>query len=242
MSFFSKFITNKAKSLSEDLNKSLMASDAATSTEVLIDMIEEKYDKINELYSAAITRLEKEQKEYEIIQKLYDQRLAAADFLSKDPSKEAALNELLSEIESMTVDVEREKAEAEESKHDFEETKTLFNSIQNELLNARRTATAAMAKLDRANTKKEYAKEAEEQAKVISGLKSSGSGINSVLAEINQAADKADAEAEAAKRKAKLLQPCKVLENQDIIDAMKASQGIATPTSAAERLAALKAK
>lgn len=244
MSFFKHYGVEKAKSLANALSEAIVKFDPEGATEAAIGEIESKFDELNVAFSKAKQVWEKENKEAESIMALYNQRLAAADFLQADPSKAAALNQLVSALEEMLPDIEREKQEAEDAKLDMDQLSQLVKQYAEKLKSARHTVEKAKKDMQRAEFQKQRAKEVADAAAMAAGLSKSTSGLSSALDHMNKLAEQAKAEADAANRKARLLQPTSIDDDADIKAAMAAVSG-SQPSSALslqDRLMALKSK
>lgn len=241
MSFFKHYGITKAKTLINEVSGAIIAFDPEGASEAAIAEIEEKFDKLNVAFSKAKATWIKEDKEAEVIVALYNQRLAAAEHLQADPSKAEALERLVTIIEGMQGDVDREQQEAAEAKIEMNELEVVVVQFSDKLKSARNTVEKAKSAMLKANTIKERARDAESAARVAAGLSSSASGLSSALDHMNALAEKSMVEADAATRKASLLRPTKVEDDSDIKAAMLAVSGkLPAPTSIADRLALLK--
>ncbi|MDD5271460.1 MAG: hypothetical protein PHU14_01950 [Methylovulum sp.] len=241
MLFFKNYGIQKAKDISRLLGEAIVKFDPEGATEAAIAEIEEKFDKLNLSFSNAKKAWEKEHKEAEAITALYNQRLAAAEFLQANPEKAAALNQLVTLLEDMQPDIEREKQEADDAKLYMDELEGLVKQYADKLKTARHTLEQAKRQMAHAELLKERAQDKAEAAKMASGLSGSSSSLSSALDHINKLAENSLAAADAANRKASLLQPTQAEDNPDIKAAMDAVSGKApAATSIQDRLAALK--
>jgi len=243
MSFFTKYGAEKAKSLVGALGEAIVRFDPEGATEASIGEIEEKFDELNIAYSKTKqVYFDKELPEYEAIKTLYNQRLAAAEYLQKDPEKATKLAQLVATIEGMLPEIEREKEEAEEAKQDMDQLAEVVNMYAEKLKTARQTVEKAKKEMQRAEVQKDRAKEIASAAAMSAGLTKSASGLSSALDHMNKLAEQSKAEADAANRKARLLQPTNDDDDADIKAAMDAVSGKGTSTlSISERLAKLQA-
>jgi len=242
MSFFQRYGIEKAKSLLNSLGEAIVKFDPKGATEAAIAEIEAKFDKLNGAYSVSKQDYEREQNEYLSISELYKQRLAAAEYLQKDSSKSEALNQLVSVIEAMLPDIEREKQEADDAKQDMEQLAVLVDQFAEKLKSARHTVEQAQKTMQRAERQKESAQEKAEAATMAAGLSKSSSNLSTALEHMSNLAQEAKAEADAANRKAHLLKPTELEDHEDIKAAMDAVSGKEQPpTSIQDRIDALKA-
>ncbi len=241
MAFFKNYGIQKAKDLANFLGEALVKFDPEAATEAAIAEIEEKFDKLNLAFSNAKKSWEKENKEAEAIVSLYNQRLAAAEYLQTMPDKVDALNQLVSLLEEMQADVEREKQEAQEAKQYMDELENLVKQYAAKLKTARHTVEQAQKAMQRAELLKQQAQEKAAAAKMASGLGGSSSSLSSALDHMNKLAEQSLSEADAASRKASLLQPTQAEDNPDIQAAMAVVTGkTSASTSIQDRLSALK--
>ncbi|MCX7093034.1 MAG: hypothetical protein NTY50_06240 [Methylobacter sp.] len=243
MSFFKNYGIEKAKSLASALSEAIVRFDPEGATEAAIGEIEEKFDNLNVAFSKAKQVWDKENKEAETILALYNQRLAAADYLQADPGKTAALNQLISALEEMLPDIEREKQEADDARQDMDQLDGLVKQYAEKLKSARHTVEKAKKDMQRAEFQKERAKEIADAAAMAAGLSKSTTGLSSALDHMNKLAEQSKAEADAANRKARLLQPTSIDEDADIKAAMAAVSGNSPAgLSIQDRMAALRSK
>lgn len=239
--FFKHYGIQKTKDLVNLLGEAIVKFDPEGATEAAIAEIEEKFDKLNLAFSKAKKTWEKEQQEAETIVALYNQRLAAAEHLQAMPDKASALNQLLTVLEEMLPDVEREKQEAADAKQYMTELEQLVLQYAEKLKSARHTVEKAKKAMERATFLKQQAEDKAEAAKMASGLSGSASSLSSAIGHMENLAQASLAAADAANRKASLLQPVSVEDNPDIKAALDAVTGKTTTVSTlTDRLAALK--
>jgi len=249
---FGRFIKHYGKKKITDgiaaLNDAIVSFDPEGATEAAIGEMEENFDEINREYSKAKQDWAREQKEADEIVKLYDQRLAAAEHiqnqLAEDPNNQQlneALNQLVSTLEDMQSDVELEKSEAEDAKEVMNELEVTVKMYADKLKTARSDIKRAANAMEKAKRQKERAEAQSDRAAQLAGLKQRSSGLSSALESMNRQAAEAQADADAASRKAELLGSSKIEENDAVAQAMAAVTGTATSsTSVTDRLAALK--
>jgi chromosome segregation ATPase len=141
----------------------------------------------------------------------------------------------------MTPDVDREKEEAADAKEIMDELDATVVMYADKLKTARSQMKSATRNMEKAKRSEERAEMRADRAAVAAGLKANVGGLSSALESMNRQASNAQAKADAADRKAKLLGPTKLEENDAIAAAMAAVSGdTPAPTSAKDRLAALK--
>lgn len=249
---FAKFLQHYGKKKLMDgvqgLNDAIVSWDPEGATEAAIAEMEEKFDEINKQYSQANTVWKKEDGEARAIVAIRDQRMAAAELLSKqveeDPTNtqaETGLIGLLTALEEMQEDIDIEVEEADDAKDLMEELGATVTMYAEKLKSARRDMTRASNAMAKAKAKEVRSNEKADRAAQSAGLRSSSSGLSSALESMNRQAQDATDNADAAARKAELLGDKKVEENDAVSAAMAAVSGEAPKAvSAADRLAALR--
>jgi hypothetical protein len=110
------------------------------------------------------------------------------------------------------------------------------------LKKARQTIETAKRQLAQPELNKQRANEKAEAAKVASGLSASGTSLSSAITHMENLAQQASTEADAANRKASLLQPSQEEDDADIQEAMAQAKGDQqnVGNTIQDRLAALK--
>jgi hypothetical protein len=242
MLFFKNYGAQKAKDLSNLIAEAIVKFDPEGATEAAIAEIEEKFDKLNLSFSKAKQVWEKENNESVAITELYKQRLAAAEILQAKPEKAEALAKLVSLLEDMLPDVQREQQEALDAKQYMDDLEKLVRQYAEKLKQARQTVESAKRKMQQAELAKQQAEEKAEAAKIASGLSSSGNSLSSAITHMEKLAQQAATEADAASRKANLLQPTQEEDDADIQEAMAQVKGSQTNVgnTIQDRLAALR--
>ena len=227
--------------------------DPDTVTEAQIDaLLKELKDKSIEL-AKAHDQYEVEQGKADVIEKLYKQRLLAADNMKKN--MEAAIDEttksaiqasLLKQIkliEDMKPDFDREMAEAADAKQLYEDMKEDIETFNTVLNKVRASAEQAKRNMQSSEMHKKRAEMHAATAEAASGLKTSVDSFAIAIDAMNNVAKKNNIAADAAEIRAKLLTPTKDEEEDPIIAAAMAEVSGEKATSAMsieERLAALK--
>jgi len=230
------------------LNDAIVAFDPEGATEAAIQEMEENFDTLNKEFSKAKQEYAREQGEADQIVAQFNQRMAAAEHIQAqmeaDPDNiqlGEALAQLVSALEDMGPDVEREKEEATDAKEVMDELEATVKMYADKLKTARSDMKKAANAMEKAKRQEQRANERADRAAVAAGLKSSVGGLSSALESMNRQAADAQANADAAKRKADLLGPSTIEENDTVAAAMAAVSGTApAPTSISDRLAALK--
>ena len=251
MGFFSVFAKKKVESSVESFADLLIKFDPETATAAQIELIEGNLDKVSEECATARQEFLKEKKEADVIDKNYNQRLAAAEILqtkilkSEDDSVKAefetALTELVGELEEMAPEVEREKEEAKEAEGILDDLVEMTKDAADLLKTAKKTIAQAQRDVKKAGLREDRAQRKEERSKNLAGIKGSGDKFNRVLDSMKKNADQANAKADAAEMRANLLKPTTTAANDHVKAALAEANGETTgKVSVADRLASLK--
>lgn len=244
--FFKNYGATKVKDGMQSFHDAIVAWDPEGASEASIAMMEENFDKLNVDFSKAKAEYVKEKQEADVIQELYNKRMNAAENiqaqLAADPENtqlSTALNQLVEALEDMQDDVEREVEEAQYAKTLMDELEETVKVYSTKLKTARKDFDRARKEIERAERQEQRAKEQADRAAVEAGIRKQAGGISSALESMSKQAEEARANADALERKAKLLKPVEVEENDIIKRAMEGD----SPTkelSVADRLAKLK--
>lgn len=245
-------ITNFGKVKTEQTGvgivEALAKFDPEGMSEAGMRQLEQQVDDLALETAKAKQEWQKEQAEYDEIQKLFDQRMAAAESLQEqmesNPAIEGSLIKLLDLIDGMAPEIEREKEEAVYAKELFDELELATKEAAEGVKTARAEFDKIHKQMKRAEVDKKRAEVQEERAKKVAGIRQKGSSLGSAMNAMKNAAAQQEAEASAAKMKASLFKTSKPEEDDPAIAAaLAAASGDAPKTaSASERLAALRAK
>lgn len=237
----------------------------------LIDR-EKVLDQVTQKMVAAQRTYEKEQKEYEIALKDYNEKLADAEQMnisiigldaqinaSSDPTiatplKEkrakfdAHLNKLLAEIEASKPEVDREEQEAIDAKADFDMFKEAVERAANQLVMAKNTMKDKKRELDRLSVQEERVKEREQNRLVLAGIREKTDSLGTITTAIDNEIQKKKDRIAASEAKTSALDrqlhttESSVTTDPDILAAL-GKKPVDQPTlSASDRLSALKRK
>ena len=143
MSFLTTLFKKHAENVFTDVQQFIVTLDPETATEAQIEEFNKKLTQASEELAKARIDYQREQKEADTIVALYNQRMKAAEILQNrlgtaatDQDKaalETSLGSLLSMIEGMTADVDREKQEAEDAKAIMDELLKLLQTKVEEM-------------------------------------------------------------------------------------------------------------
>lgn len=228
--------------------------DPQSATEAELRTMEQHLDVLGRQVAEARMAFDKEKREADAIQTLSQQRMAAAEQIQgrmsseTDPAKksqlEHSMHTLVSMLEGMAADVDREKqdaVDAGEFLHSLEET---YQQAGMKLKSARDELTRAQRDMGRAEQQRDMADRRAEAARQAAGLSGATSGLSVALKAMQDNASRNLVSAEAANSKAKLLAQTKPeQDDQNIAQAMAQVQGkLPAPTNLGDRLAALRQK
>jgi len=228
--------------------------DPKSATEAELRTMEQHLDQLGRQVAEARQAYEREKREADAIQALSQQRLAAAEQLQSrveaatDPTQkselERSLGTLLTMLEEMAPEVEREKQDAADAQDFLNTLQQTYEQAGNKLKSARSELTRAQRDMTRADAQREAAERRAEAARQAAGLSGATSGLSVALRSMRDAADRDLAQAEAANAKAKLLTPTQPeKDDPNIAAALDAAAGrLPAPTNLSDRLAAIRQK
>ena len=228
--------------------------DPKSATEAELRTMEQHLDVLGRQVAEARMAFDKEKREADTIQTLSQQRMAAAEQLQHrmeaetDPGRKAelerSLGTLVSMLEQMAPDVDREKQDAVDAAEFLHSLEDTYRQAGQKLKSARDDLSRAQRDMGRAEQQRSMAEQRSEAARQAAGLSSATSGLSVALKAMQDNAARDMAAAEAANAKAKLLTPTRPEQDDpNIASAMAQVQGRA-PAQAGlgDRLAALRQK
>jgi chromosome segregation ATPase len=234
--------------------EALVRWDPQSASEAEMRTMEQRLDELGRQVAQARQSYEKEQREAETIQALSAQRMAAAEQLKRqydaetDPAKKAelerSLTTLVTMLEQMAPEVDREKKDVVDAKEFLEMLEKTYAEAGGKLREGRAQLERAQRDMARAGQQRQMAEQQSEAARRAAGLSTSTSSLNVALKAMQEAAARDLTNAEAANMKTKLLKPTKPeQEDPNIARAMQIASGQpAAPASLTDRLAALRAR
>jgi chromosome segregation ATPase len=233
--------------------EALVRWDPKSASEAELRTMEQHLDELGREVALARQSFDREQKEAAAIQALSDQRMAAAEQLhgqitaeadsTRKASLEQSLTTLVSMLEQMAPEIQREKQDAADAKDFLDMLQSTYAEAGGKLKSARSELERAQRDMGRAAQQRDQAERQSEAARRAAGLASTTSGLTVALKAMQDSAAKDLASADAAMSKAKLLRPTKPEQDDpNIAAAMAAAAGKpAAPQNLDERLAALRA-
>jgi chromosome segregation ATPase len=253
-SFIRNLVGVKTDQAVNNAIEAIVRWDPQSATEAELRTMEQHLDVLGRQVAEARMAFDKEKREADTIQTLSQQRMAAAEQLQHrietetDPARKAglerSLSTLVSMLESMAADVDREKQDASDAADFLHSLEAAYQQAGQKLKFARDELNRAQRDMGRAAQQREMAERRAEVARQAAGLSGATSGLSVALKAMQDDAAKNLASAEAANAKAKLLAPTKPEQDDpNIAMAMAQVQGrLPTPTNLNDRLAALRQK
>ena len=232
----------------------LVRWDPQSASEAEMRTMEQHLDELGQQVARARQSYDKEMREANAIQALSTQRMAAADQLQSqaaaetDPAKKADLERslatLVTMLEQMAPEVDREKKDVVDAKEFLEMLEKTYADAGGKLREGRSQLERAQRDMARAGQQRQMADQQAEVARRAAGLSTTTSSLNVALKSMQDTAARDLANAEAANMKAKLLTPTKPEQDDaNIARAMQIASGKpAAATSLTDRLAALRAR
>jgi chromosome segregation ATPase len=254
LQFISNLIGVKASQAVNAGVEALVRFDPKGATEAELRSMEQHLDELGRQVAQARQTYDREAKEAAAMQGLSAQRMAAAEQLQAqlnaetDPTRKAGLEKslatLVTMLEQMAPDIDREKAEAADAKDFVQMLEKTYADAGGKLKSARSELERAQRDMARAAQQRQSAEQQAEMARRAAGLTQTTSGLTIALKSMQEAAQKDLASADAAAMKAKMLRPTKPEEDDPNIAAAlaQASGQTPAPTGLSDRLAALKAR
>ena len=228
--------------------------DPQSATEAELRTMEQHLDMLGRQVAEARMAFDKEKREADTIQALSQQRMAAAEQIQHrmdtetDPARKAelehSLSTLVSMLEGMAADVDREKQDAVDAGDFLHSLEDTYQQAGQKLKSARDQLNRAQREMSRANQQREMAQRRAEAARQAAGLSGATSGLSVALKAMQDSAARNLATAEAANAKAKLLAPTRPEQDDpNIAIAMAQVQGrLPAPANLGDRLAVLRQK
>jgi chromosome segregation ATPase len=252
LSFIRNLAGVKTDQAAQGALEALVRWDPQAATEAELRTMEQHLDELGLQVAQARASYDRERREAEAIQKLSQQRMAAAEQLQgqlggeADLGRKAALEKslatLVGMLEQMAPEVDRERQDAEDAQEFLETLERTYAEAGQKLRAARSELDRAQRDMGRASQQRDMAQRRADAARQASGLSRSTSGLSVALQAMQESAARDLAAAEAANTKAKLLQPTRPeQEDANIAAAMATVSGTApAPTALSDRLAALR--
>src|SRR5580698_4781392 len=200
LNFMSNLVGVKFDKAAQAGIEALVRWDPKSASEAELRTMEQHLDELGREVAQARRGYDNETKEAETIQALSQQRMAAAEQLQKqadaesDPARKAALEKsletLVSMLETMAPEVDREKKEALDAKSFLEMLEQTYAEAGGKFKSARSALEQAQRDMGRAAQQREQAERQSESARRAAGLASSTSSLTVALKAMQDAASK----------------------------------------------------
>jgi chromosome segregation ATPase len=252
LTFISNLVGVKADKAMQAGVEALVRWDPQSASEAELRTMEQHLDDLGRQVATARQSYDREKREADAIQALSQQRMAAAEQLQRqidaepDATRKAqlehSLETLVTMLEQMTPEIEREKKDAVDAKDFLEMLEKTYAEAGGKLRQGRSELERARRDMARAGQQRTVAEQQAEAARRAAGLTSATSSMTVALKAMHEAAARDLASADAATAKAKLLRPTQPEhDDPNIAAALAAVSGKpSAPQSLTDRLAALK--
>lgn len=181
MSFLGNLFKKHAENAVTSVQQFLVTLDPETATEAQIAEFSDQLRKASEELAKARADYQKEEKQAEEIEALYQKRLQAAGILEQQLSDTAdsvqkasvssSLEKIVTMLEQMKPDVERERKDAEDAKQLMDELTGFVEDSAQALKTARARLDHAKSDMRRAEIEQERAEKRAKTAEVLAGIK-----------------------------------------------------------------------
>jgi chromosome segregation ATPase len=247
-----QYLGVKMDQVQDSAVSTLVKLDTDSAIEAEVRRLEQELDKATNDYVQAKREYDREQKEADVANANYNRMLAAAEDLdgqAKAAESEnkpeaatirASLDKLVTKLEELRPEVDREVEEAKQAKAYMEQLEQFLVTLKQELQNYKGEVDKAKRGMQSAELQAKMAQKLEEQAMKIAGLQQRSSSLKIVLNQINQQTEESTDRAAKAKIKSEMFATKKAEEDPLIAAAMEKASGIQKPTGTEDRLAALR--
>ena len=235
--------------------EALVRWDPQSASEAELRTMEQHLDELGQQVARARQSYDKETREANAIQSLvgaaHGRRGASAKpgwrqkpIRRRRRSLERSLTTLVTMLEQMAPEVDREKKDVVDAKDFLEMLEKTYAEAGGKLREGRSQLERAQRDMARAGQQRQMAEQQADAARRAAGLSTTTSSLNVALKAMQDAAARDLANAEAANMKAKLLKPTQPEQDDaNIARAMQMPSGQpAAPTNLTDRLAALRAR
>ena len=251
-SFIRNLVGVKTDNAVQGAVEAIVRWDPKSATEAELRTMEQHLDQLGRQVAEARQSFNREKKEADTIELLSQQRMAAAEQIQArmtaetEPARKAelerSLGTLVTMLETMAPDVQREKEDAVDAQDFLRSLEDTYQQAGQKLRSARDDLSRAQRDMGRADQQRDMAERRAEAARQAAGLSGATSGLSVALKAMQDNAARDLAKAESANMKAKLLAPTRPeQDDSNIAAAMAQVQGkLPAPTNLSDRLAALK--
>jgi chromosome segregation ATPase len=253
--FLKDFGRNKAENAGDSIISLIARFDPETASQAQIDGMSTELDTLTRNVAKLRTDYNRENAEAIAVVAKYKLLLSAAEIIQGKAEKETeqsrkadldtSLTKLLSEIEGLVPEVDREKQEAADAKEMLEQFEAAAGDLAEKLKRARKDLDKGQRELQKSELAKEKAGEQLAQAEVLAGIKRKNTSMGVALSAFNEAAQENREAADAMNLKAKLLAKKSsddVEGDANIAAALAEAKPSKPAQSLSDRLAALKSR
>ncbi len=252
--FFGSYSRKKIEASGEGLSQFVARFDSKGVSEAQVAEFEGQFNLLTERTANLRAQSTTERAEATAITERYHVLLSAAEALEKKiseasadtkPGLEKSLSKLLSDVEKMAPQMDREIAEAVEAEQFLKEYEEAAKQMAEKLTSARANLNEAQRDMERAELRKNNAQEKAEQAAVLAGIRTNSDSMGVALQAMRSQAAKDNQSADALRLKAELLTSTSghsVESDPNIAAAIASVQGQKTDQTLGERLQALKSR
>jgi hypothetical protein len=233
----------------ESLVGALVAFDPETATEVDRDALAEKIQNVAKKFAAAKQDYDKEQNDVVVKQGQINEYLSTLEVmvgqLDRQEISQAVFDDFYAGIEESQVQLVQEQEEAAEAKAVKDELDDILKILTSQLHDFDRITSKALRDVKLAESQVEKEKLKSERQAELANLKKGIGGESTAVRKLQEIANKAKIDAEAAKTVREITTKPQSQEDKMAAIMAQAKQASAPATStmsAAERVAALKAK
>lgn len=249
--FLKNFGATKASTMLEDFAGAVVAFDPETASRTQIAMMEDELDRLGLRLAEAEEEARREREETAEIEHKYEKYLKAAGVLEtqladeQDPDEvgrlEASLSRIVSRLEELKSEIEREQREDQEVTVWCNELRDAFETLAQKLRTAHHDLRSAQRQMETAKLQRDRAQEANRRAKEAAGMVNSMNAMSVALDKMNEETARARAEADTLNLKANLFRTDQLDDDPHIARALaRADTGTAGGGSLSDRLNALR--
>ena len=256
LSFLARFGRAKVGQISQGITEAIVRFDPETASEAQIAEFEAQLNELTSKVATLRREYDNEQREADAAQANYNRYMSAAEKLQNqiaDPATpvdkkgglEASLANLLTTIEGLVPEMDREIQEAKDAKEFLAQFEQAAADAAHKVTTARTKLNEAARKMATAKLQKERASENAEHAAVLAGIRSGNDSLGTALSAMEKVAQKDQDAATAATLKASLLTkniPQSIETDPNVRDALGEASPDSTQLSLTDRLAALNAR
>lgn len=253
--FLKQFTGIKTRRLAQEATNLIATIDTDAAIEADLRVMEKDLDAAGKLIAELRAAYNREVKEFEAVEARYAQHFTAAEKLKQrlespataeadKPSIEAGLLELVTALEDLAPEMEKEKQDVVAAEALLKDAEAAYREKGEALKKARSALENARRDLKRAEIDADRSREQSEQAARVAGLRDGAqkTGLHVGLNAMSEKAERLRQEAEANRLKADVLDNGSKTANAHVAQALAEAAGkpAADTRSIADRLAALK--